>query len=405
MKMSSPESVRAAVQVLVRYPGRSALTVLGLAIGVAAFIAMVSFGEGARRSVIAQFEMLGTNLLVVSTSGGHREALNEPVQPLVDADVDALRRESTTLAEVVPVSRIDEDATRAGLHHWAHLHGTLPAFAALHEWPIATGRLFDLTDVAQRAKVCVLGATPARALFGDSDPLGETVTIGGILPCRIVGVLAAKGYSTGGDDLDDLVLLPVTTSNALWSAAGGYSRLELQPSRPSLMPVAKDEVTDILARSHRIGDGEERDFKVTSPLEVIRAVERTSSILSGLLRGIAAVSLLVGGIGIMNIQLVSVAERTREIGIRAAIGASPNQILTQFLWEGLALTVVGAVAGVGLGLVIASATAEIMQWPRVISGPGIGGAVAFALAVGMVFGFLPARRAAALDPIEALRHE
>ncbi len=405
MRASPLEEMRAAAQILVRYPGRSALTVLGLAIGVAAFIAMVSFGEGARRSVVSQFETLGTNLLVVSPSVGERQTLNKTVLPLSDADVEALRRESTTLAEIIPVARIDQDATRDGLHHLARLQGTLPAFAKLHDWPLATGGMFDATDVAQRGKVCVLGGTPVRILFGDGDPLGETVTVGGVLPCRVVGVLATKGFSAGGDDLDDTIILPVTTFNAYWAAATGYSRLELQPVRPSLIDAAKGEVTDILARLHRIDENEVADFRVTSPREVVRAVERTSSILSGLLRGIAAVSLLVGGIGIMNIQLVSVAERTREIGIRAAIGASPKQILTQFLWEGLALTVVGALAGVGLGLVIASVTAKMMQWPRVISGPGIAGAVGFALGVGLVFGFLPARSAARLDPIEALRHE
>jgi len=399
------EGPRSAVQVLARYPGRSALTVLGLAIGVAAFIAMVSFGEGARLSVLAQFQTLGTNLLVVTPWAGQRQALQQPTQPLTDLDVTALRRESTTLADVVPVVRLEQDTARDGLHHWIRLQATLPAFARLHQWSLSAGGMFDGVDVAQRAKVCVLGATPVRALFGDSDPLGEVVTIGGVLLCRVVGVLAPKGYSTGGDDIDDLILLPITTFDAYWGTAAGYSRLELQPSRAALMDAAKGEVTEILFRTHRIDEGQEGDFHVTSPLEVVRAVEKTSGILTGLLRGIAAVSLLVGGIGIMNIQLVSVAERTREIGIRAAIGASPAQILSQFLWEGLALTVVGAAAGIALGLAIASATAEVMHWPRVISASGIAGATGFALGVGLVFGFLPARRAAGLDPIEALRHE
>ena len=405
MKPWRNEGLRSAVQVLLRYPARSALTVLGLAIGVAAFIAMVSFGEGARRSVIAQFQNLGTNILVVNTSPGQRQELAQPAQPLTDLDVAALRREATAIAEVIPVIRLDQDASRGGVHHWTSLHGTTPAFTAIHEWPLAAGGMFDAVDSARRAKVCVLGATPARILFGNSDPLGEVVPIGGVLPCHVVGVLATKGYSAGGSDSDNLVLLPVTTFNAHWGTASGYSRVELQPARPSLMAAAKREAEDILARAHRIEPGEENDFRVTSPLEVVKAVERTSAILSGLLRGIAAVSLLVGGIGIMNIQLVSVSERTREIGIRAAIGASPTQILTQFLWEGGALTIVGALAGVALGLAIASATAEVMQWPRVISGSGVAGAVGFALAVGLLFGFLPARRAARLDPIEALRHE
>jgi len=405
MRAVRSEGAVAAVQVLVRYPGRSSLTVLGLAIGVAAFIAMVSFGEGARRSVLAQFQLLGTNLLVVVPAPVQGRSTEKPVQPLTDADVSALRRETTTLGEVVPVARLDQDVARQGVHHGTRLQGTVPAFAALHEWTVASGGLFDDADVVQRAKVCVLGATPARVLFGEGEPLGEVVTIAGVLPCRVVGVLAPKGYSTGGDDVDDIVLLPVTTFNAYWSAPTGYSRLELQPLQPALLEAARAEASDVLARSHGTSDEDDGDFRVTSPLEIIRAVERTSGVLTNLLRGIAAVSLLVGGIGIMNIQLVSVAERTREIGIRAAIGASPTQILHQFLWEGLALTLVGAASGVVLGLAIASVTSEVMQWPRVISGAGVAGAAAFAIAVGLAFGYLPARRAAALDPIEALRHE
>jgi putative ABC transport system permease protein len=399
------EGLRSAAEVLVRYPGRSALTVLGLAIGVAAFIAMVSFGEGARRSVMAQFESLGTNLLVVGPWMAARQARDQPAQPLGEIDVATLRREATTLGEIAPVIRMNQDLERGGVHHFLRVQATTPGFVHLHDWPLAAGGMFDDDEVSRRAKVCVLGATPARVLFGFADPLGGGVTIGGVVLCRVVGVLATKGYSTDGDDLDDLLLMPVTTFEAYWGTPEGYSRLELQPLRPGLMETAKSEVTEILARLHRIDEGDENDFRVTTPLEVLRAVERTSAVLTGLLRGIAAVSLLVGGIGIMNIQLVSVAERTREIGVRAAIGASPTQILTQFLWEGLALTLVGAGAGVLMGLAIAAITAEVMQWPRVISASGIVGAVAFALAVGMVFGFLPARRAAALDPIEALRHE
>jgi putative ABC transport system permease protein len=399
------EGPRSALQILVRYPGRSALTALGLAISVAAFIAMVSFGQGARRSVLAQFEMMGTNLLVVTTSAGERRGLERPVQPLTDLEVTVLRRESTTLAEVIPVARAEADAAREQLHHWTRLYGTTPAFTVLHEWPLTAGRMLEPPDVEQRGKVCVLGATPLRILFANGDPLGQVATIDGVLPCRVVGVLASKGYSASGDDTDDVILIPATTFNAYWGSPAGYTRIEAQPRTPQLMDAAMSEVAAILTSAHHIAEGQERDFKVSSPLEIVRAVDKTSAILGALLRGIAAVSLLVSGIGIMNIQLVSVTERTREIGVRAAIGASPRAILTQFLWEGLVLTFTGAAVGVGLGLAIASATAHIMEWPRVISLPAILGAVGFVLLVGLAFGFLPARQAARLDPIEALRHE
>jgi putative ABC transport system permease protein len=405
MKLWRTEDLGASLQVLVRYPARSGLTLLGLAIGVGAYIAMASFGEGARRSVLAQFEALGSDLLVVKSDTGEREALGQPIQPLDDRDVVALRRETTTAAAVIAASNSNMDVSFAGQHHWGNVVGTMPAFTELHDWSFAAGGMFEEVDVTQRAKVCVLGETPVRRLFGTQDPLGQVVTVGGVLPCRVVGVLAGKGFSAGGDDRDDLVIVPLSVYDGYWRAPTGYSRIEIRPAEPRLLEAARLEVVDILTRTHRIEAGQGKDFKVTSPIEVLRVVDRTSSILSGLLRGIAAVSLLVGGIGIMNIQLVSIAERTREIGIRAAIGASPNQILAQFLWEGLALTVVGAAVGVGLGLIIAAVTAEIMRWPRVVSASGVAGAVAFALGVGMVFGFLPARQAARLDPIEALRHE
>jgi putative ABC transport system permease protein len=399
------DRLRTSLETLVRYPGRSALTVLGLAIGVAAFIAMVSFGEGARRSVLSQFEAMGTQILIVSTSSAKRPTPDMVLSPLTDQDVAALRRETTTLAEIMPVATKSADVSREGLHLWTGLFGTSGAFTRIHEWPLTAGGMFTEDDVTQRAKVCVLGETPLRELFGGRDPLGQSVTVAGALPCRVVGVLAGKGYSTAGSDLDNVVLVPITTYAVYVEAAPPYGSLELRPLSPALMDVAKAEVVAVLRRTHRIERPESDDFKVTSPLEVVRAVARTSRVLSDLLKGIAAISLLVGGIGIMNIQLVSVAERTQEIGIRAAIGASPRQILNQFLSEALALTVVGALVGVGLGLVVATVTAGLMQWPRAISPLATLTSALFALAVGLLFGYLPARRAARLDPIEALRHE
>lgn len=390
---------------LVRYPGRSALTMLGLAIGVAAFIAMVSFGEGARRSVLGQFQALGTNVLIVTTSSAQRASHDLAVQPLLDSDVAALRRESTTLREVMPVGAKPGDVSRQGLHHWTRIYGTTGAFADMHDWPLAAGGMFTAGDVSGRKKSCVLGQTPVRELFAGQDPLGESVIVTGVLPCQVVGILAAKGYSTSGDDLDNMLLVPTTTFVTYLDSTPGYATLELKPLDPSLLDVAKAEAVDILRRAHRIARSEDDDFRVTSPLQVVRAVAKTSAVLSNLLKAIAAVSLLVGGIGIMNIQLVSVAERTQEIGIRAAIGAAPRQILQQFLLEALALTVVGAIVGVAFGLLIATITAFLMHWPRVISPLGTLGSALFAIVVGLLFGYLPARRAAQLDPIEALRHE
>ena len=392
-----------AFETLRRNPGRSALTLLGLAIGVGAFIAMVSFGEGARRSVMDQFKALGTHLVRVrGTSRGGQER-----KPLTDADAAALQRDSTTIAKVVRVARTVFETTHAGRQWWSPVNGVDPDFPTLHTWDTSLGGLFDERDLERRAKVCVLGQTVVRELFGDAsaDPLGETVTISGLLTCRVIGVLSAKGTSTSGNDVDDIVLIPVTTFAAYFGLPQGYSALEIGPAQPEWIEAAKEEAQAIMHRSHGLGIGDADDFQVDSPTEVLRAVDRTATILARLLQGIAAVSLFVGGVGIMNIQLVSVTERTAEIGIRSAIGASPRQILSQFLVEGALLSLLGATFGILLGVGVSVTVARYMGWQRITSFGDVAGAAAFGIAVGLVFGFLPARRAALLDPIEALRRQ
>jgi putative ABC transport system permease protein len=399
------ETMRMALQVITRQPGRSALTVLGLAIGVAAFIAMVSFGQGARRSVISQFESLGSNILRVRPRASARDALSRPSRPLSDADVQSLRREATSVSEIVPIGRRTVDLGHGNTSHRTALIGTTPGYLAMHTWEVSAGGAFDDEEVAQAKKVCVLGATPAQVLFGEQDPLGRTVVIAGRFPCRIVGVLQSKGRSIGGGDLDDFALMPLRTFELMLGLPDGYHSIELRPMRPDWLDAARSETTEVIKRTHRIPEGAAADFDVISPDDVTRAADQTSRILTGLLAGIAAVSLLVGGIGIMNIQLVSVAERTHEIGIRAAIGASPSQILKQFLVESSMLSAIGSGAGVAFGLITAHVVASAMAWPSVVSTESVVGSGLFGFGVGVVFGYIPALRAARLDPIVALRRE
>jgi putative ABC transport system permease protein len=287
------------------------------------------------------------------------------------------------------------------------VNGTESAFTTLHNWDLTLGGLFNERDLSQRSKVCVLGQTIVRELFGDPelDVLGETVTLGGLLTCRVIGVLAAKGTSTSGNDVDDIILIPVTTFATYFGLPTGYAALEIGPAVPEWVETAKVEAGAALRRSHGLGAEEADDFQIDSPTEVIKAVDRTATILARLLQGIAAVSLFVGGVGIMNIQLVSVTERTAEIGIRSAIGASPRQILAQFLVEGVLLSLLGAIFGIILGVGVSVTVAGYMGWQRITSVSDVVFAAAFGIGVGLLFGFLPARRAALLDPIEALRRQ
>jgi putative ABC transport system permease protein len=377
---------------------------LGLAIGVAAFIAMVSFGTGARRSVMQQFEVLGTRVVFIRGNMGRRE-FEGSAKPLTDADVESLKRDAITVERVVPRITEVQSVRSATATYSSKVTGTMPGFVDVREWPMSAGGMFDDIDVQQRAKVAIIGTTIARELFSRADPVGQTITIGSNLPCRIIGVLKSKGQQTTGDDLDDIILIPATTYEAFLGMPIGYHELMLQVREIGLLETAMLEVAPIMRRSHRLSESEPDDFRVLSPAQQAEVARLVAGILTSLLVGIAAISLLVGGIGVMNIQLVSVAERTKEIGIRSAIGASPTQILVQFLSEAVVLSLTGSMAGVLAGWLTSSLVAQAMGWSGSLSLLTMLGSAAFGTSVGVAFGYLPARRAAQLEPIEALRHE
>ena len=399
------ETVGLALRSLLRNPSRSGLTVLGLAIGVAAFIAMVSFGQGARASVVEQFESFGVNLLTIQRKGG--TGLGGAPKLLTDSDIETIRRETTTVDFMVPTQFKTILVTHGGRGLSTTLRATSPLYTVARSRDFIAGGMFDELDMKQRSKVCVLGMTPVRELFDGRDPLGQMVTVDGTLRCRVIGVLSPKGVAVSGRDLDNGVLIPSTTYFTYLESRQRpyYGYIDVRPRDPSLRALAREEIVQAMRVAHKLDDNQSDDFKVLSPDDATRAATAVSGILTGLLAGIAGVSLLVGGIGIMNIQLVAVAERTKEIGIRSAIGAAPAQILMQFLSEAVLLALIGTAVGALLGVAIALGVAQAMKWPSSVPVSAILVAVGFGAGVGVLFGYLPAQRAARLDPIEALRRE
>jgi putative ABC transport system permease protein len=386
---------------------RSLLTSLGIIIGVAAVIVMVAVGEGSQAKIEADIRALGTNLIIVfpgsASSGGARMGAGS-FNRFTPTDVENIQRDAVLIDQVSPVVRAGGQVI-AGNNNWSTgLYGVSVDYFDIRSWKLESGEFFDSKDIAGKRKVAVLGKTVANELFDDLDPVGQTIRVRNI-PFTVIGVLKSKGQSGMGQDQDDVILAPWTT--VLYRLKGGQYVDMINASAASTTRVnaAISELRAALRRSHRLQEGEADDFTIRSQAEITEAMTSTSKTMTLLLGSIAAVSLVVGGIGIMNIMLVSVTERTREIGIRLSVGARQSDILVQFLTEALVLSISGGIIGI---LLSAGVVAGIDRWTDlkpIITPEIVALSFLFSAAVGIFFGFYPARKAAALDPIEALRHE
>lgn len=408
--MNFLQTLRVAVHALRRNKLRSFLTMLGVIIGVAAVIAMVAIGEGAKARVEQSFASMGSNLLIVlsgtTTRGGAMGGFGS-MPTLTWDDLRAIQNEATAVRNAAAVLRLNTQVFSEDQNWTTSVNGTSPDYFSMRDWPVASGSLFSVSDVEGGSKVVVLGQTVVDKLFGGADPLGQLVRIKNI-PFTVVGVLEKKGQSPMGQDYDDAVFVPHSTFLA--KIQGGLQKYLsgiIFVSAVSFEDTqrAESQISNILRERHHIAPGADDDFAIRNLTEMASAQQEGVQTLTTLLASIAAVSLLVGGIGIMNIMLVSVTERTREIGIRMAIGAKPRNILAQFLIEALVLSFAGGLIGVALGLFAAERLATQFGWPMLVRPDIILISVGFSALVGVVFGLYPARKASLLDPIDALRYE
>ncbi len=399
------ETSRLALRAISRNLLRSFLTVLGVVIGVAAVIAMVTIGNGTTEQVKSELSRLGTNMLFVRPGQFGPGRASTEAKRFDDRDVEAIRNQISGIRAVAPQNRSSAATVIfGGKNHQTSVIGTTNDYLIAQDWTIALGRDFQPAEDRGGQIGCIIGETVRQELFGAENPVGQTIRVSNI-SCPVIGVLARKGQSGIGDDQDDTIIMPLkihqrriggttTISSIMVSAQDGVSTAKVQ-----------SDLQNLLRERRRINIGREDDFTVNDMTQIASAMTGTTTLLTGLLGAVAAVSLLVGGIGIMNIMLVSVTERTREIGIRLAIGALEKQVLTQFLVEAVMLSAFGGIVGILTGLGLAYAVVSFLNVPFVTSPSIIFLAFAFSAAIGVIFGYFPARRAASLSPIEALRHE
>jgi putative ABC transport system permease protein len=399
------ESFKLALRTIRRNVLRSILTLLGIVIGVAAVIALVTIGRGATDKVTADLTKLGSNMLIARPGTSTPGPSNPGESRSFSArDIDSLQLGLTNIRAMAPVATRTVQAVFEQSNTEAQVTGTTPGFFIAQDWTFAAGGPFTENDARSGTTVCVIGETIRKELFGFIEPLGQILRVRNA-PCEVVGVLGAKGQSAFGSDQDNIVVMPLRTFHRRISGNTRIGQIIVSASSPDDLVPVQAAMTDILRETRRVKIDEEDDFVVRDLTQIANTLSGTTAVMTGLLSAIAAVSLLVGGIGIMNIMLVSVAERTREIGIRLAIGARAAQVLSQFLVEAIVLCLLGGLIGIALGLSLAFVAANLLQLPFAIDWDTVALAFTFSGLIGVLFGFFPARRAAKLDPIEALRHE
>ena len=398
---------RLALRALARNKMRSALTMLGIVIGVGAVIAVVSIGQGAQYQVQQGIQAMGTNAVFIAAgsnrAGGVRQGYGG-VKTLTEDDLKAIITEIPLIKEAAPALQSRQQVVYGNQNWNTSITGTTSNYFEIRTWPVQAGSVFSDEEVDLAANVCVIGTTVANILFAGANPVGQTIRIGN-LPFRVDGVLESKGQNVTGQDQDDVIFAPYTTvqrkiAGITWLQFIAASAVSQQASIAAVAPI-----TSLLRERHRIRAGDDDDFLIRTQADIADLQNQTQSTMTMLLGGIASVSLVVGGIGIMNIMLVSVTERTREIGVRMAVGATEQDVRMQFLVEAVTLSMLGGAIGIIVGLVGSALISHLLSWPTLISGKAIIAAVIFSTLVGVIFGYYPAHKAAQLDPIDALRYE
>ena len=400
-----------ALRILRRNPLRAGLTMLGIIIGIGAVVAMVSLGQGATASVQAEISSLGTNVLIIipgaTTVGGVRGGLGS-ISTLTVDDAQDIEKKVSSVTMVMYATRSVLQVIRENKNWSTIVLGTTPEFPDIRSWPVAQGNFFTQSDMDAAAKVVILGKTAAQNLFESGEEIvGSEVRIRNV-PLRVIGILAPKGQSITGQDQDDFVVLPFTTAErkVLGTRFLGTVGIILVATQTRHdIPAVVDDIKELLRAKHRLQSSEEDDFTIRTMEDIANTMAGTSRTMMLMLMGIASISLIVGGIGIMNILLVSVTERTREIGLRMAVGAKRIHILLQFLIEAIIMTTIGGILGVGAGIGISLLLTKLIGWPTIISMPAVAAAFVFSLVVGIFFGLYPANKASKLNPIEALHYE